>query len=123
MNPKKILSYFEKTKDETINLIKEIVEIESPSYNIEGNKSVVDWIEALTKEILPDVKIERVLTEKYGEHLIIRAFESLNDKKPIMLLGHTDTVHPIGCKEQNPTRIEDGKLYGCGTFDMKFFEF
>ena len=36
-----------------------------------------------------------------------------------MLLGHTDTVHPIGTKNQNPTRIEDGKLYGCGTFDMK----
>ena len=52
-----------------------------------------------------------------GEHLIIRAFES--GEKPILLLGHTDTVHPHDTKLQNPTRIENGKLYGCGSFDMK----
>lgn len=119
MKPKELLNYFEKQNDETINLIKEIVEIESPSYNIEGSKKVVDWIESQAKEILPEAKTERIFSEKYGEHLIIRAFENVSDKKPILLLGHTDTVHPIGTKEQNPTRIEDGKLYGCGSFDMK----
>jgi glutamate carboxypeptidase len=36
-----------------------------------------------------------------------------------LLLGHTDTVHPIGTKLQNPTRIEADKFYGCGIFDMK----
>jgi glutamate carboxypeptidase len=36
-----------------------------------------------------------------------------------MLVGHTDTVHPVGTKTLNPTRIEDGKLFGCGIFDMK----
>ena len=40
-------------------------------------------------------------------------------EKPILLLGHTDTVHPLGAKVQNPTRIEDGKFYGGGIFDMK----
>jgi glutamate carboxypeptidase len=35
------------------------------------------------------------------------------------LLGHTDTVHPVGTKILNPTRIEDGKFFGCGIFDMK----
>ncbi|MCA1608100.1 MAG: M20 family metallopeptidase [Acidobacteria bacterium] len=37
----------------------------------------------------------------------------------MLLLGHTDTVHPVGTKSLNPTRVEDGKLYGCGVFDMK----
>ena len=36
-----------------------------------------------------------------------------------MLLGHTDTVHPVGTNEQNPTRIDGDKFYGCGIFDMK----
>jgi glutamate carboxypeptidase len=49
--------------------------------------------------------------------LIIRAFPS--DAKPILLLGHTDTVHPLGTKLRNPTRVENGQLYGCGSFDMK----
>ena len=37
----------------------------------------------------------------------------------MLLLGHTDTVHPVGCKEKNPTRIEGDKFFGCGIFDMK----
>ena len=119
MNPKELLNYFEQQQTETIDLIKEIVEIESPSYNIEESKNVVNWIEKQVTAILPDAKMEKIFAEKYGEHLIIRTFENISDQKPILLLGHTDTVHPIGTKKQNPTRIEDGKLYGCGTFDMK----
>lgn len=117
-NPNELLNYFENRQNETIDLIKEIVEIESPSYNVEGSKKVVGWIEKNVREILPEANIERIFAENYGEHLIIQAFEN-SDEKPILLLGHTDTVHPIGTKEQNPTRIENGKLYGCGTFDMK----
>ncbi len=119
MNPKDILYYFERQKEETIGSIREIVEIESPSYNIEGNKSVVNWIEDRVRKVLPDATTERIFAEKYGEHLLIRAFENTSDEKPLLLLGHTDTVHPVGTKEQNPTRLENGKLYGCGTFDMK----
>lgn len=119
MNPKNLINYFHDRQAETIDLICEIVEIESPSYNIEGNKKVVDWLENAVKHIIPDVRVERIFKENYGEHLIIRAFENISDEKPILLLGHTDTVHPNGSKEQNPTRIEDGRLYGCGTFDMK----
>jgi len=52
-----------------------------------------------------------------GDHLIIRAFPSA--EKGVLLLGHTDTVHPVDTKLLNKTRIEDGRLYGCGVFDMK----
>src|SRR5207253_122600 len=62
--------------------------------------------------------IERIKAENVGEHLIVRAFENTREK-PILLLGHSDTVHPRGSFRQNPTRIEDDKFYGCGIFDMK----
>lgn len=119
MNPKTLLNHFQEMQDETINSISEIVEIESPSYNINGSKEVVNWIENKIKDILPNAKFERIFRESYGEHLIVRAFENISHKNPILLLGHTDTVHPVHSKTQNPTRIEDGKIYGCGTFDMK----
>jgi len=119
MIPKDLLNHFETRQTKTLALISEIVEIESPSFDIGESKSVVDWIENITREVLPDAKTERIYADGYGEHLIIRAFENVSDKKPILILGHTDTVHPIGSKQQNPTRIEDAKLYGCGTFDMK----
>lgn len=97
--------------------IREIVEIESPSHDVERNIEVTSRIERQAREIKRDLRIEKTFAEGYGEHLIIRAFPS--DKKGILLLGHTDTVHPVGTKELNPTRIENGKFYGCGIFDMK----
>ncbi len=120
MNPKKLINYFEQRQDETIDRIKEIVDIESPSYDILGSRNVVDWIINEINTIDPNAKIERIFKENFGEHLMIRAFENVgNNQNPVLLLGHTDTVHPVFSKTQNPTRIEDGKLYGCGTFDMK----
>jgi len=118
MESKTLLNHFQKRKDAIIKSIEEIVEIESPSFDIDGNKSVVDLLENWATEVFPDAKIERIFKEKYGEHIIIRAFQK-KDAKPILMLGHTDTVHPVGATKQNPTRIEDGKLFGCGTFDMK----
>ena len=118
MSTNDLLSHFHSRQKEIIDSIIEIVEIESPSYDVEGSRSVVNWIENRFAKISPDFRTERISAEKFGEHLVIRSNEPLNEK-PLLILGHTDTVHPLGSREKNPTRIEDGKLYGCGTFDMK----
>lgn len=39
--------------------------------------------------------------------------------KPILLLGHHDTVHPIGRVAKNPPRLVEGRVYGPGSYDMK----
>ncbi len=111
--------YFQKRLEIILDSIQQIVNIESPSRDIERSRQLVGFLESEVKNISPNLKIERIFCENYGEHLIIRAFENDENGKHILLLGHTDTVHPIGTKEKNPTRIENGKLYGCGTFDMK----
>ncbi|MDQ2807764.1 MAG: M20 family metallopeptidase [Chloroflexota bacterium] len=38
---------------------------------------------------------------------------------PILLLGHHDTVHPLGSLARNPVRVEAGRIYGPGGYDMK----
>ena len=40
-------------------------------------------------------------------------------EKPVLILAHYDTVHPVGTVERNRLRIEDGRMYGPGTYDMK----
>jgi glutamate carboxypeptidase len=139
MNPSEVLEYFRKRESEMIRMIHEIVEIESPSYNVERSTLVALWIENEARKISLDLEIERIPADKYGEHVLIRAFLSEPpdvsggshhsqaysgsdipvNKKSTLLLGHTDTVHPVGTKLLNPTRIEDGKFFGCGIFDMK----
>ncbi len=117
MNPKDFLDYFQKRTNKISDLISEITEIESPSRDVQGSRNVADWIESEAKNISDNFNVERIFVEDYGEHLIIRGFDS--HEKPVLFLGHTDTVHPHGSKLKNPTRIKDGKLYGCGSFDMK----
>lgn len=112
-----LLEYFRAGQPDILDSIRAIVEIESPSYNVAGSEATVDFLENAARNISPDFKIERITAKNYGEHLIIRAFPSA--EKPILLLGHTDTVHPIGSREKNPTRVENGKFYGGGIFDMK----
>ncbi len=117
MNSNEILEYFQSRQDSILTSIREIVEIESPSFNAEKSTEVVRLIEKELLKIPLQFSVEKIAAEGYGEHLIVKTFASV--EKPILLLGHTDTVHPIGTKLQNPTRIEGDKFYGCGIFDMK----
>lgn len=118
MDPRKLPEHFNERLPELVNAIKDIVEIESPSFDAAGIGSVADWVEARAQQAIEDVETERETAGGRGDHLILRAFGDLHGK-PLMILGHIDTVHPRGSKAQNPTRVEDGKLFGCGTFDMK----
>ncbi len=113
-----LLDYFNAKQKEILDLIREIVEIESPSNCFAGSSSVVERLKIEAEKTALDLKIETIAVENLGEHLIVRAFSNSNEK-PILLLGHTDTVHPVGAKLRNPTRIENGKFYGGGIFDMK----
>ncbi|MGH9947722.1 MAG: M20 family metallopeptidase [Pyrinomonadaceae bacterium] len=117
MNPNEILNYFESRQDAIIDAIREIVELESPSFDVARSQAVVDLIERRARETGADMQIERIGADGCGDHLIIRAFPG--EAKPVFLLGHTDTVHPVGTKTRNPTRIEGDKFFGCGIFDMK----
>ncbi len=117
MNPTELLQFFQERQQAFIDRTREIVDIESPSYDAARSAAVADWIERELGTISGEFAIERLPVDATGIHLIIRAFPS--DKKPVLVLGHTDTVHPVGTRAQNPTSIEGDRFYGCGIFDMK----
>ncbi|MEQ1645608.1 MAG: M20/M25/M40 family metallo-hydrolase, partial [Pyrinomonadaceae bacterium] len=116
MTPHETLEYFRGRQLAIIDLIREIVDIESPSHDAVRSRAVVDWVERHMRSTGVDVEIKRTSVDD-GDHIAIRAFAG--EGKHAMLLGHTDTVHPVGTNEQNPTRIDGDKFYGCGIFDMK----
>jgi glutamate carboxypeptidase len=65
--------------------------------------------------------IERISSEDYGEHFRLEAFDQgdTGGAKPIVIIGHTDTVHPRGSLSERPWRVEGNRAYGPGVFDMK----
>lgn len=107
----------ERRHEQTVQLIRTIVGLESPSGDVEGSRSVNQFLEDVARTIPSVNRVERIPSADYGEHLLITAFaKHSNGAQPTLILGHTDTVHPRGALE---TRIEDERFYGPGVFDMK----
>ncbi|MEP7076199.1 MAG: M20 family metallopeptidase [Acidobacteriota bacterium] len=117
MTPSEVHEYFRKREGEITGSIREIVDQESPSHDVERSRTVVSVVEHAARSLNLDLNIEKIDADGFGRHLLIKAFPSA--EKHFFLLGHTDTVHPVGTNEQNPTRIEGDKFFGCGIFDMK----
>jgi glutamate carboxypeptidase len=116
LDPYEILKHFEGRTPQIVEAIRSLVDIESPSNDAAASRRVVDTVEAMARATGVDVSAERFDAEA-GTHLLISAF---GDKPEFtLLLGHLDTVHPIGTALKNPTRVDGDRLYGCGTFDMK----
>ena len=117
---KALREFFKKRQQETLALTRALVEAESPSGYEEGSQAVVSLLAAAARNISAIDSIERIKSESYGEHLRIRAFGSARaNTRPIVIVGHTDTVHPRGSLALRPWRVEGKRAYGPGVFDMK----
>ena len=97
--------------------IRSWVEIESPSTNAEAVNRMADMVEGQLDAI--GLETERIPgRDGFGDHLLARTPWQTN-KPGIMVLGHLDTVWSLGTLAARPFRIEDGKAYGPGIYDMK----
>jgi len=109
-----LLTYTKSELASSIDLIEKLVGLESPS----TEKAAVDRCGRFLAEHLRGLggQIEMAPNEQRGDHLISRFAGS---GKPVLLLGHFDTVWPVGTLQQMPLRREGSRLHGPGVFDMK----
>lgn len=109
------LAYFKERCDEIVSTIRELVEIESPS----DNKAAVDRIaEAVAhkfSQLGGEVRFHRA--QDFGSHLQVNF--GGKSAKPVLLLGHYDTVYPLGTLATMPCRAAHNRLTGPGVLDMK----
>ena len=115
----KLHDYFQNRQPEIESFIRELVAEESPSGDEAGSRAVVGKLMDAAKKLRIVSAVETVEAPGLGQHLVIRTASSTSTDDRIMLIGHTDTVHSRGALEQRPLRVEDNRLYGPGTFDMK----
>ncbi|MDR3619493.1 MAG: M20 family metallopeptidase [Paludisphaera borealis] len=62
--------------------------------------------------------VEIVANPQGGDHIIAR-FGRPTGQRPSLVLGHFDTVWPVGTLGRMPVRREAGRLHGPGIYDMK----
>lgn len=102
-------------RDEFVDFISQLVLEESPSTDPEAQRG----IRAILTETLNDLglDVEHIPGQASGGHLLARS-PGAADGAPL-LVGHMDTVWPIGTLRDMPVRVSDGRLCGPGVFDMK----
>jgi len=111
--------HFVARQHELLALTCALVETESPSGDKDGSSAIVALLASAASSIPSVNSVERISSENFGEHLRIRAFADSPNEKSLMVLGHTDTVHPRGAIKERPWRTEGNCVFGPGIFDMK----
>ncbi len=101
--------------DPIIELLRQLVEMESPSQS----KELVDRLGVFVAEHLRDNGLDPQLVAREEVGDIIWAEWGSRQEGRILVLCHIDTVWESGSLERNPFRVEEGRVYGPGIFDMK----
>ena len=101
-----------------LELTRRLVEAESPS----DEKAAVDACAALALEHARSLggraKVHR--RKNFGDVVEARfGPRGKAAKGRVLLLGHLDTVWPLGTLKKMPCRVHDGRMWGPGTLDMK----
>lgn len=100
-----------------VELTRKLVLAESPS----SDKAAVDACLAIAAEraraLGGRVKMHRV--REFGNAMESRFGPRRRGNKPVLMLGHLDTVWPLGTLKTMPWRVKEGRLRGPGVLDMK----
>jgi glutamate carboxypeptidase len=116
-NEAKLTDWLGAQKDAMLELIGELVNIDSGSYDKAGVEAVGRRLVRFFEENGLIVAIEPHDTFAPAIHVQLDATRS--NEKPIVLMGHRDTVFPKGEATRRPFRVENGRAYGPGVSDMK----
>jgi len=103
---------------EMVKLLGELVLCESPSHV----KGAVDACAAMVAREWQrrGAKVRILQQRERGNHVRAEIWDGAGPASgQIMVLGHTDTVYPLGTLAKMPFRVAQGRAWGPGTFDMK----
>jgi glutamate carboxypeptidase len=110
-----ILDWLAGQREAMLALLATLVNTDSGSYDKAGVDAAGGHIRAflgghgIASEVAPD--------DKFGD--AISATVGHGGNRPILLMGHRDTVFPKGEPTRRPFKIEGGRAYGPGVADMK----
>ncbi len=120
-----LLGYLHSRQTEMRTMLEELVLAESPSTVPAAQQKVLTLLQKALEQ--RDYRVRRIRGRQTGGHLL--AVPSNRRRSPLgaryqhqpiqLLLGHSDTVWPLGSLEKMPLSLRQGKMYGPGIYDMK----
>ena len=112
-----VLTWLADHQADMLTLLESLVNSDSPS----RDKAAVDATGEILKAFFAryGIPVETFPDATYGEAIRASVPVPGSNQRPILLMGHRDTVFPPGEATRRPFRIEDGRAYGPGVADMK----
>jgi glutamate carboxypeptidase len=115
--PQALLQHITASQPKLIAHLRELVEQESPSEDPAAINAASALVENWARELGARPKYHK--QKDYGHVLELNFGPRKSTLKPILLLGHLDTVWPHGTLAQMPWKQSAAKIEGPGTLDMK----
>ena len=112
-----LLNWLHPRRDEMLEALKPLVEHESPSRDKPALDTLAQTLEARFTTLGATVEI--LDNPRGGNHVLARFRGADNTARPLLLVGHFDTVWPVGTLARMPFRLENDHAHGPGIFDMK----
>lgn len=113
---REMLDWLDSRQQDMLDLLERMVNTDSGSNDKQGVDAVG---EILQREFEADgIECSRIAMDRHGDILRASVAQAQNDR-PILLLGHRDTVFGKGEAERRPFTVRDGRAYGPGVADMK----
>jgi glutamate carboxypeptidase len=112
-----ITQWLASQKEAMLALLRDLVDIDSGSYDRTGVEAVGERLIRFYAE--QGLIAEREPHETFAPAIHVKLDDTRANEKPIILMGHRDTVFPKGEAGRRPFRIENGRAYGPGVVDMK----
>jgi glutamate carboxypeptidase len=117
MDVKSLLDYCQSEMRPMLQCLRQTVEIESPSSSKPGVDRLARFIAKECRQCAG--KTYLLKHPVAGSAVSAEFWAGKRNQKPILLLGHLDTVWEIGTLAQMPFRVRGGRAFGPGIFDMK----
>lgn len=117
MDPQALLRWVRARREPLVSFLRALVEAESPT-DVPASQAPV---QALLREALEELgfRVTHRPGRSTGGFLLARPRTRVRGRPVQLLVGHTDTVWPLGTLKEMPLGEEGGKLHGPGAFDMK----
>jgi glutamate carboxypeptidase len=117
MDHRALANHIEAQRPWMMHLLQRLVEQESPS----DDPTSINLANALVAETAPSFggTAKTHKQKRFGDVLELRFGPARSRQKPLLLLGHLDTVWPLGTLKTMPFREASGRLSGPGVLDMK----
>lgn len=103
-------------RDGALRRLERLVALESPSTDEARLRAVAAWMASALEAV--GAEVDTVDVAGVGEHVIGRIPGRDSAREPVVVLGHVDTVHPVGSFDP-VFRVAGGRASGPGVFDMK----